>query len=854
MAQPNASSDKSSTWGASSWGSTAEAWGGVSMPTNSGWSVSNSLDKSSPVSSIMVSSAKNTPTNFPPSSISNGTERSSSLPPPMPGSGGSRSVAETVSVSPDTDPALFRKPDGSHSSPPFQQQSIGWGMVGSNPPQHIHPDNEDIFSSPKKVQDEPSLLQGVPSWGQTSDAGPLSFASGTKTSLMSSSTRMDSSSGIGQPNVPSSKPIGSTTSVRTAAIVAGTKVANAEQDQSLHDTKNNNENNSQANQALLLQQQIAFAQMQQMQAQVQLQQMQMAGYPVDAEHIARMQALSMAMNNMSTGMPGVVNSMNGMSIGGNTPSQGPMGNPAMHPHAMGQGGHQGYLNNGGPQSANLSSSRRSNMVHDRHQPFKGPRRGNHHRGDKRYATNERNSGWHGGDVGANGRHYDRRGERRPGHSDRGERSQRGGRGRRGRGRDPAGRRRGDRHDGHHSGRGVQGRSLSPHNSTSLGPVKLSEIQGRSTVLALHQSGCRLLQHAVNTLGDEAIAMIIEEHSNDALRKLMIDPFGNYLFQKLVDGSDAERLSHILDACAMNPKVTPSSKIDGSKDTETNWIVSAALNTHGTRSVQSLVRRCTRDPERQRLIKMLSPSVEAMSVSTNGNHVIQRCLQIMSPHDLEFVYGSIIKRLLSISTQRHGCCVVQRCIDAAPREAREAIFNKVVEPALVYELMQDQYGNYVVQYCIDRAGNDFLAELTDRIEGSIAVLSRQKFSSNVIEKCLHRADRRTRGRLIQEIITPGAMDQMLYDQYANYVVQRAMSVADQEQARLLADAIVPHIDDLKTTAIGRRILSRVFRRFPELDRGSPAQNDKSAAMQANSSGRGVYGAQFQLAGVHSVMPD
>ena len=42
-------------------------------------------------------------------------------------------------------------------------------------------------------------------------------------------------------------------------------------------------------------------------------------------------------------------------------------------------------------------------------------------------------------------------------------------------------------------------------------------------------------------------MIIEEHTDDALRRLMIDPFGNYLFQKLVDGSDAER-HQILDAC------------------------------------------------------------------------------------------------------------------------------------------------------------------------------------------------------------------------------------------------------------------------------------------------------------------
>ena len=205
---------------------------------------------------------------------------------------------------------------------------------------------------------------------------------------------------------------------------------------------------------------------------------------------------------------------------------------------------------------------------------------------------------------------------------------------------------------------------------------------------------------------------------------------------------------------------------------------------------------------------------------------------MSPHDLTLCMSYY--RLLSISTQRHGCCVVQRCIDAAPREARE-VFAKVIDPKLVFELMQDQYGNYVVQYCIDRAGNEFLSELTDRVDGRVANLSRQKFSSNVIEKCLHRADRRLRGRLITEITTPATMTQMLYDQYANYVVQRALSVADQEQARLISEAIMPHVAELKATAIGRRILSRVYRRFPELDVGDQVQAKAPSAGSGPRSG-------------------
>mgnify|MGYP006104008229 FL=1 len=68
------------------------------------------------------------------------------------------------------------------------------------------------------------------------------------------------------------------------------------------------------------------------------------------------------------------------------------------------------------------------------------------------------------------------------------------------------------------------------------------------------------------------------------------------------------------------------------------------------------------------------------------------------------------------------------VQAAPRKAQEALFDEVVRCGL--SLMQDQYGNYVVQYTIDRAGSEFLAKLTKSVAGYVASLSRQKFSSNV----------------------------------------------------------------------------------------------------------------------------
>jgi hypothetical protein len=54
----------------------------------------------------------------------------------------------------------------------------------------------------------------------------------------------------------------------------------------------------------------------------------------------------------------------------------------------------------------------------------------------------------------------------------------------------------------------------------------------------------------------------------------------------------------------------------------NHIVRAALNLHGTRSVQKLVDVCRLPEEVELLVKALGPWVVHLATDPNGNHVIQ----------------------------------------------------------------------------------------------------------------------------------------------------------------------------------------------------------------------------------------
>jgi hypothetical protein len=111
------------------------------------------------------------------------------------------------------------------------------------------------------------------------------------------------------------------------------------------------------------------------------------------------------------------------------------------------------------------------------------------------------------------------------------------------------------------------------------------------------------------------------------------------------------------------------------------IVEVALNTHGTRAVQKLIETLTSREQRALVISALTPGVVSLIKDLNGNHVVQRCLQRLGPDDSQFVYDAARKHCVEIATHRHGCCVLQRCIDFATPTQKNDLVQEVARHAL-----------------------------------------------------------------------------------------------------------------------------------------------------------------------------
>ncbi|KAF2397182.1 ARM repeat-containing protein [Trichodelitschia bisporula] len=333
----------------------------------------------------------------------------------------------------------------------------------------------------------------------------------------------------------------------------------------------------------------------------------------------------------------------------------------------------------------------------------------------------------------------------------------------------------------------QRRLQTAEDTARFANFKLENLNGRVYELCKDQYGCRFLQRKLEEQDPEHVRMIFEETKSHVV-DLMTDPFGNYLCQKLLEFSNDHQRTVLINNAA------PS-------------MVKIALNQHGTRALQKMIEFISTQDQIQTVIRAFEGEVVTLIQDLNGNHVIQKCLNHLKPQDAQFIFDAVGIHCLTVGTHRHGCCVLQRCIDHATGNQKTQLVAHITSNALA--LVQDPFGNYVVQYILDLNIPDFTRPLCLSFLTKLIELSKQKFSSNVIEKCLRVSDVVTKRRMIEELlIAPTEMEKILKDLYANYVIQTALEYGDPEIKARLWDIVIPILPNIRGTPCGRRLSQKL----------------------------------------------
>ena len=100
---------------------------------------------------------------------------------------------------------------------------------------------------------------------------------------------------------------------------------------------------------------------------------------------------------------------------------------------------------------------------------------------------------------------------------------------------------------------------------------------------------------------------------------------------------------------------------------------------------------------------------------------------------------------------------------------------------------------------------------EEIHDNLLRLGKEKFSSNVIEKCLEYNEPAVRDMMVKKILTADTYYDYLVDQYGNYVIQKALSVAEEPYYTMFIEKLRPDIDRLRySNEFGKKIYNRLIK--------------------------------------------
>jgi len=175
-----------------------------------------------------------------------------------------------------------------------------------------------------------------------------------------------------------------------------------------------------------------------------------------------------------------------------------------------------------------------------------------------------------------------------------------------------------------------------------------------------------------------------------------------------------------------------------------------------------------------LVKELEADILKVARDQNGNHVVQKIIELVPRQHLDFIMNSLKHRVKQLSSYTYGCRVVQRVLEHGSEADKAAIMDELHECSNM--LITDQYGNYVTQHVIEKGKREDKAKIIEIVTRELLVYSKHKFASNVVEKCIQCGTPEELTLIRKGLSVPGddlnsPMPLMIKDQYGNYVIRK-----------------------------------------------------------------------------------
>jgi hypothetical protein len=259
--------------------------------------------------------------------------------------------------------------------------------------------------------------------------------------------------------------------------------------------------------------------------------------------------------------------------------------------------------------------------------------------------------------------------------------------------------------------------LFEYGSTTQKTLLAKQMQGHVLSLSLQMYGCRVVQKALEHVHIEQQAILIKELDGQVL-KCVKDQNGNHVIQKCIERVPSEMIQFIIDSF-------------------NNQVYSLATHPYGCRVIQRIFEHCTFE-QTMPLLDEIHKSMMNLIQDQYGNYVIQHILERGSAEDKQKIMDKVSGNILSFSKHKFASNVIEKCVaHGTPAQQTkildELTSNKNDGNSPLFQMMKDQYANYVVQKMLDVFRDQVKISLIAKIRPLIPQLKKFSYGKHIIAK-------------------------------------------------------------------------------------------------------------------------
>ena len=300
------------------------------------------------------------------------------------------------------------------------------------------------------------------------------------------------------------------------------------------------------------------------------------------------------------------------------------------------------------------------------------------------------------------------------------------------------------------------------------------INGKFLSIIKNHKGSKLFQKYIkpNNISEEIIHLLFLDLCKN-LEDLMTNPYANYFFKKFFICLNNDDRIYLL------------KKIEKS-------LVKLSLDEIGTYPIQTIIEFLNNKIEKMIIINALKDHIQELIYNQYGSYVVEKLITCMDENDIPFLYSFIANNFIQLSFNSNSICVIKKLLSLKLSNNMHN-FIKILVIKNYKEFILHPCGNFVIQGIVEN-WDDYM-DIINLYKNNFFNLSLEKYASNVMERFIEK-DVQVLTNYIDEIIWSKKIYEIMKSKFGNYVIQKAIKLAKNENKKKLIFNAAIMINNLK----------------------------------------------------------